>query len=93
MSEDAEMYRAHRQQSRLRRARNRENSAAILQRHSVAFDSMNDGAHLIVTHAGAVFDFWPGTGKYVRRGESGYRCGVFNLLRTLNVEIINQPGE
>lgn len=85
----SELYRAHREQSQARRARNRANSAAILQRHSVKFETRNDGAHLIVTHNGQTFDFWPGTGKFVRRGESRYRCGVFNLLRALNVEIIN----
>ena len=83
------MYRANRERSKLRRASNRDRSAKLLADHGVEFESKNDGAHLIVKHAGAVFDFWPGTGKFVLRGEQRYRCGVFNLLRALNVEIIN----
>jgi hypothetical protein len=69
-----------------RRAGNRENSAAILVEREIAFDSKNDGAHLIVRHNGKTADFWPGTGKYSLRGTGVYRRGVFNLLRDLGVK-------
>jgi hypothetical protein len=70
-----------------RRAGNRESSAALLSERGIAFQSKNDGAHLVVSHAGKVADLWPGTGKYRIRRPGGkgevYRRGVFNLIREL----------
>lgn len=78
------------QQSIDRRASNRENSAQVLTDHGVSFDSRNDGAHLIVTHAGRVFDFWPGTGLFKdRQGKQGR--GVFGMLKALGVQPIAKP--
>lgn len=81
---------AMKQASQERRAGNRESSPQVLRDHGVAFETKNDGAHLVVRHAGKVADLWPGTGKYrVRRpGGKGeqYRRGVFNLLRDLGVQ-------
>ena len=64
-------------------AHNRKSSAEILTERGIAFESKNDGAHLIVNAHGATFDFWPGTGKYSRRGPYGYQRGVFNLLKDI----------
>lgn len=71
-----------------RRAANRENSAQILERHGVAFDSKNSGAHLVVTHGDRVADFWPGTGKYIPRKFGRPRRGVFNLMKAMGVPVI-----
>lgn len=76
-----------REQSRQRRARNRRESAATLTAHGVTYTVRNDGAHLVVTHAGTVVDFWPGTGLYQPRGSDTRGRGVFNLLRALGVPV------
>ena len=90
MGDMGELFNAHREESQARRASHRETTPELLRQHGVAFDTKNDGAHLVVRHAGKVADLWPGTGKYrVRRpGGNGeqYRRGVFNLLRDLGVQ-------
>ncbi|MNN70290.1 hypothetical protein D3C81_1861330 [compost metagenome] len=68
-----------------RRASNRERSALKLQELGISFVSNNDGAHLIVMHAGKTVDFWPGTGKFIPRGAGRPGRGVFNLLKHLGV--------
>jgi hypothetical protein len=73
-------------ESQARRADNRESSAAILAEHGVAFERKNMGAHLVVSHAGHVVDFWPGTGKYIPRGVLRPGRGVFNLLKAIGAK-------
>lgn len=73
-------------ESQRRRGSNRENGAKILSEHGISFESKNMGAHLIVNHGGAVFDFWPGTGKYTPRGSGRSGRGVFNLIRLLGID-------
>lgn len=92
MSELGEIYSAMREAGREKRASNRDTSPAILARHGVAFETKNDGAHLIVRHGGKVADFWPGTGKYNVRGVKHYRRGVFNLLRDLGARATDNNG-
>lgn len=65
-------------------ARNRASSPAILLSHGITFVSKNAGVHLIVSHNGKVVDFWPGTGKWIGRGNgAAVGRGVFNLIREL----------
>lgn len=72
-----------------RRSSNRDSSAKLLSERGIAYESKNDGAHLIVTHAGKTCDFWPGTGKWiVRKGPSGR--GVFRLISFL-ANVTDQP--
>lgn len=71
--EMGEYYRLKAEESRLKRANNREWSATFLQEKGIAFSSNNAGAHLIVTHGGETVDFWPGTGKYIFRAFHGKR--------------------
>lgn len=78
------------EESKAKRAGNRENSAEILTQRGVSFTPKNGGAHLIVNHNGKVADFWPGTGKYQVRGAGPYKRGVFNLLKDLGVT--NEPS-
>lgn len=67
-----------------KRATNREASPQALTTAGIAFESKNDGAHLIV--AGA-WDFWPGTGLWIRRqGQKTEGRGVLNLIKRVQKE-------
>ena len=83
MSEIGDSFRAVYSDSKLKRASNRESSASILSKAGIKFETRNGGAHLIVSHDGLVFDFWPGTGKFCLRGTAVYQRGVFRLLGIL----------
>lgn len=64
-----------------RRAANRENSAALLSSKGIEFTTNNDGIHLMVSHAGGVIDFWPGTGRWRTRTTPVIeRRGVHDLI-------------
>ena len=78
---DSGIFVALKEESKIRRALNRESSAKVLRSNGFPFESKNDGAHLIVGFG--IADFWPGTGKWTIRktGESGR--GVFPLMRKL----------
>lgn len=80
------------QLSRERRAHNRESSAALLSAMGIAFEAKNEGAHLIVRHAGRTIDFWPGTGKWKDRREVRDQRGVRKLLAHLEKAEANQPA-
>ena len=81
--DESAIWRAMREDSQRRRARNRENSAAVLRTKGIAFEERNAGAHLIVRHAGTVVDFWPGTGKWIMRGSGLSGRGMQNLINRL----------
>lgn len=75
------------QESEERRRSNRERSACMLRSLGVSLESKNDGAHLIVEHAGKTIDFWPGTGKFIPRTTGAkHGRGVFNMLKLLGIE-------
>ena len=90
---DTEMWQADREESMRRRARNREGSAGILWQAGIAFDARNDGAHLIVHGPAHTTDFWPGTGKYIRRSDGRTGRGVRNLLKLLKAEGGQDDGQ
>lgn len=77
---DRELYRAMHRESQDRRARNREYAPGALEAAGLPFTSHNDGVHLIVDER---YDFWPGTGKWVRRGsrDAPSGRGIFNLIK------------
>ena len=80
MGDVGDDFRAFKKLGQENRARNRKNSPSVLTDHGVEFESKNMGAHLIVTGADCLIDFWPGTGKWIaRNGKRGF--GVFNLLK------------
>ena len=65
--------------SKEKRAYNKEQSTAHLERDGIPFTSHNDGAYLIVDLEGIVIDFWPGTGFWrSRKGAEGR--GIRTLL-------------
>ena len=74
-------------ESAARRADNRASSAEVLAKHGVTHEVKNGGAHIVVSHADKVVDFWPGTGKFIPRGAGRPGRGVFNLLKLLGVEV------
>lgn len=90
MSELSEDFAAMREESKIKRATNRENSAEILKRWGVPFESKNNGAHLIVDWYGKMVDFWPGTGKFICRNGQYSGRGVFRMLGYLGVPV--PPG-
>lgn len=74
---------AMQEESRQKRASNREASAKMLTAASIAFETKNEGAHLIVTAHGRTVDFWPGTGLWIERGTSKQKRGVRRLIAEL----------
>lgn len=54
-----------------------------LEAAGIQFESKNGGAHLVVSAAGLVVDFWPGTGLWVVRGTNERRRGVRHLIKRL----------
>jgi hypothetical protein len=85
MSDAGDLYREMRYESQKRRAHNRRSSAQLLRERSIAFESRNNGAHLIVSHRDKVLDLWPGTGRWRdRKGKGGF--GVRNLLAYIERE-------
>lgn len=77
-------YAPWRGESQQRRAHNRSFSPEKLTAAGIAFTVHDDGKYLFVA---AEWHFWPGTGKWVRRGdlsppEEGR--GVFNLINRIN---------
>jgi hypothetical protein len=78
-----ETFRAMKEHSQQKRARNRESSAAVLTRNGLQFESKNNGSHLIVTMPdGSKVDFWPGTGLWHTRGTPQVKDrGVYHLVK------------
>lgn len=86
MSDMVDAFRAMTEESKERRAKNRDSSAALLRQHSIAFEEKNGGAHLVISdNASLTVDFWPGTGKWKCRGSGQTGRGVFALLKRLGV--------
>lgn len=83
MGDDFNALKKERQE---KRADNRHQSALILQRAGIVFESKNVGAHLIVLAGRTVVDFWPGTGKWIPRGQKESRRGVRNLIKFVEQE-------
>lgn len=79
------------QESRERRANNRQDTADVLRTNGVKFESKNHGAHLVIEHAGLVADLWPGTGLFSIRGRKPNGRGVFELLKRLGIKDPKRP--
>ena len=74
---------ALKEDSQRKRANNRDASAWNLTAAGIPFESKNGGAHLVVSAAGLVVDFWPGTGLWVVRNTNERRRGVRSLIKRL----------
>lgn len=83
----AARFAALKRESQARRARHRENAPDILRRCGVQFEARNGGVHLLIETEGRRVDFWPGTGRWIMRGDRGGHAlrgfGIFALLREL----------
>ena len=83
MSEMGELFEGWAERSQQKRAGNRASSQELLAGEGIDFTSNNGGAHLVIVDHGNTFDFWPGTGKWTRRGTNRYSRGVFPLIKTI----------
>ena len=81
MSDMGDDFNALKKMKQEKRASNREDSATILSRAGVIFESKNIGAHLIVFAGKKTVDFWPGTGLWIPRGDKLRRRGVRELIK------------
>ena len=69
MSDLSETYKAMREHSQEKRAKNREFAINYLLDNDVDFGTRNGGVHLMVEcGVSGIIDFWPGTGKWIERG-------------------------
>lgn len=80
MSDMGDDFRALAKFKQEKRADNRDQSAAILQRAGILFESKNLGAHLVVMAGAKTVDFWPGTGLWIVRGTNERKRGVRKLV-------------
>lgn len=81
--EMGEFWRDVREARQAKRAQNREDSAAMLLKASLKFETKNLGAHLIVRALGITVDFWPGTGLWIVRNPKREGRGVQRLIDAL----------
>jgi hypothetical protein len=77
----ADTFRAMREHSQAKRRHNRASSLELLRAAGIKFESKNAGAHLIVA---ARYDFWPGTGLWMARGDKTKHRGVRSLIARIN---------
>lgn len=90
MDEDIiEGFRGLKQARQEERADRRGAAPERLRAAGVAFESKNEGAHLIVRDGKRIIDFWPGTGRWWERGKTRYTFGLDKLLADLRPA----PGE
>jgi hypothetical protein len=78
-----DLWAAHRELSKQKRASNREESARILREAGLTFTTKNEGAHLVVVRLAVVVDFWPGTGLWISRNPAKRGRGVQPLINFL----------
>lgn len=81
--EMGEFWRDVREARQAKRAQNREDSAAMLLKAGLKFETKNLGAHLIVRALGITVDFWPGTGLWIVRNPKREGRGVQRLIDAL----------
>jgi hypothetical protein len=76
-------FRAMHKANQEKRESNRGASARMLTAAGITFVTKNDGAHLIVAER---YDFWPGTGLWMARGDKTKRRGVVNLIKRIKAK-------
>lgn len=83
MGDMGDTFRVMQEDSKQRRAINRERTAEMLREHGIEFVSKNGGAHLIVD---GKWSIWPGTGKWKHHNLPQAGRGVRGLLRAMKGE-------
>lgn len=91
MSEEQD-WAQHRIASQVKRGHNRASSAKILTEKGIPFESKSQGVHLIVDGGDRVIDFWPGTGKWIPRGDRQPQFGVRGLVMYIEAGRKPCPG-
>jgi hypothetical protein len=84
MNDDYSVYSDwHKERTKKRKA-NKEESTEILKEVGVQFRSRNNGVHLMILDGDrTIYDFWPSTGKYIKRSTQRHGRGVFKLIGEL----------
>lgn len=77
---DGELWREYRRDRAAKRESNRDEGARLVQEAGYDHDVKNNGAHIIIRHAGVVWDYWPGTGRWQERRSVWKGRGVRKLL-------------
>ena len=80
MGDVGEDYKAFKEMKKKKKESNLIKSTQTLISMGIDFESKNDGLHLVVKSKNGIFDFYPSTGLYERRGV-GQRRGLSSLLR------------
>jgi len=83
MGDMGDDFRAMREFGKAKRESNRDASTRMLTAAGISFVSKNDGAHLIVAER---YDFWPGTGLWMARGDKTKQRGVSNLIKRIKAK-------
>lgn len=81
MSQESEIYDSLKVCSKTQRAEKRREIPEILKRKGIKFETKNNGAHLVIHGRSITVDFWPGTGKWIARGDKANGYGVVALLK------------
>lgn len=79
----AALFKARAEESKIKRAMNRQTSARLLDDHGIEYVSKNNGAHLIVA---GDWSFWPGTGLWKHQHLPQTGRGVRGLIRAIQGE-------
>jgi hypothetical protein len=76
MHEVYEVFKAIRAQAKADRVAMREVNIGLLHSYDVEFMERNRGLHCIVTTKAGVWDFYPSTEKFKKRGDLHFRSGA-----------------
>lgn len=86
MSDIGEVFKVMKSIGKEKKKSNLEFSTKKLVELGVCFESKNGGVHLIVKDGmGGVFDFYPSTGKYKKRGAGKWRRGLRGIVKEIGV--------
>lgn len=83
---DKAVRRLDRANKQAKRAANKKLSTKTLETLGIPFMSVNDGAHLKISHNESVIDFWPSTGLWKRPDGVDMR-GVYELIKFVQGEV------
>lgn len=59
------------------------NGLTLLENSKVPFEIKNNGLHIVIDCS---IDYWPTTGKFIRRSDKYQGKGIYNLLKIIHRE-------
>lgn len=86
MSSDSDIavtFKLFKEAKKEKKESNKEWSTNYLAEQGIAFQSKNDGLHLVVDSSKGKVDFWPSTGLFIRRCDKKEGRGIRRLLKLL----------